>query len=97
MTTKTSLKPLSFALGAAFVTTLAATAPASAAENPFAMTEIAGGYMVAESAEGKCGEGKCGGSKEEAKADAKTGAEGKCGGSKDEAKAGVEGKCGGSK
>ena len=78
-------KPLAIALGAAFVTTLAATPVANAADNPFAMSELSSGYMVAEMAEGKCGEGKCGGDK--AKAEAKSTAEGKCG----------EGKCGGEK
>ena len=60
MTQKTSMKPLAFALGAAFATTLSSATIANAADNPFAMTEISGGYMVAAAAEGKCGEGKCG-------------------------------------
>jgi uncharacterized low-complexity protein len=75
MSQKTNLKPLAIAAGAALATSLAATTPASAAENPFAMSELSGGYMVAEMAEGKCGaekkmdkEGKCG--------------EGKCGANK---------------
>jgi uncharacterized low-complexity protein len=89
MSQKTTLKPLAIAVSAALATSLAATTPANAAENPFAMSELSGGYMVAEMAEGKCGagmktekEGKCGG----AMATGKTGAvkEGKCG----------EGKCG---
>jgi hypothetical protein len=46
-------KPLAIALGAAFVTTLAATPVANAADNPFAMSELSSGYMVAEMAEGK--------------------------------------------
>ena len=87
MTQKSSMKPLAFALGAAFATTLSSANVASAADNPFAMTEISGGYIVAAAAEGKCGEGKCGGEK---KADT----EGKCGGEK---KAAAEGKCGGEK
>jgi len=90
MSQKSTKKPLAIALGAAFVTSLAATPVANAAENPFAMSELTSGYMVAEMAEGKCGEGKCGGDK--AKAEGKCG-EGKCGG--DKAKA--EGKCGGDK
>jgi len=66
MSKKTTLKPLAVAMGAAFVTSLAGTGVANAAENPFAMSELSGGYMVAEMAEGKCGgkmksaEGKCG-------------------------------------
>jgi uncharacterized low-complexity protein len=100
MSQKTTLKPLAIAAGAALATSLAATTPASAAENPFAMSELSTGYMVAEMAEGKCGEGKCGGTKatEEAKTmkEGKCG-EGKCGGEKDaEGKCG-EGKCGGDK
>ena len=65
MSQKTTLKPLAIALGTAFVTTLAATPVANAAENPFAMTDLSSGYMVAGSHEGKCGgmakEAKCGG------------------------------------
>jgi uncharacterized low-complexity protein len=39
--------------------------------NPFGVTDLEGGYMLAaKDAEGKCGEGKCGDDK---------GAEGKCG------------------
>jgi len=90
MSQKSTKKPLAIALGAAFVTSLAGTPVANAAENPFAMSELSSGYMVAEMAEGKCGEGKCGG--EKTKAEGKCG-EGKCGGDK----AKTEGKCGGDK
>ena len=90
MVQKASIKPLAFALGTAFVTALPATAVVNAADNPFAMTELSSGYMVADAAEGKCGEGKCGGSKAGAKSDA----EGKCGAGADGHKAGKEGKCG---
>jgi uncharacterized low-complexity protein len=95
MSQESTKKPLAIALGAAFVTTLAATPVANAADNPFAMSELSSGYMVAEMAEGKCGEGKCGGAKSEA--EGKCG-EGKCGGDKKatEGKCG-EGKCGGDK
>ena len=104
MSQKTNLKPLAVAAGAALATSLAATTPASAAENPFAMSELSSGYMVAEMAEGKCGgskaaeetktmeEGKCGGTK--ASEETKTMKEGKCG---DEKKSGHEGKCGAEK
>ena len=99
MSKSTSMNPLALAMGAAFVTSLAGASVANAAENPFGMTELSNGYMVADSnmKEGKCGakhvkekEGKCGGEK------AKKMKEGKCGGSmaKDKAK---EGKCGGEK
>lgn len=103
------MKPLAFALGAAFATGLSSSGVANAADNPFAMTEIAGGYMVAEAAEGKGGEGKCGAEKKAAKegkcgegkcgAEKKAAAEGKCGAEKKAAKEGKcgEGKCGGSK
>ena len=95
MSQNSTKKPLAIALGAAFVTSLAAIPVANAAENPFAMSELTSGYMVAEMAEGKCGEGKCGGDK--AKEEGKCG-EGKCGGDKAaaEGKCG-EGKCGGDK
>jgi len=90
MSQESTKKPLAIALGAAFVTSLAAIPVANAAENPFAMSELSSGYMVAEMAEGKCGEGKCGGEKAKP--------EGKCGGekAKAEGKCG-EGKCGGNK
>jgi len=88
MSQESTKKPLSIAIGAAFATSLAAAPVANAADNPFAMSELSSGYMVAETAEGKCGEGKCGGSKATTAEDAdKTTAEGKCG----------EGKCGGDK
>ena len=83
MSEKITKKPLAIALGAAFVTSLASAPIANAAENPFAMSELAGGYMVADShmegGDKSKAEGKCGGEKKEA--------EGKCG----------EGKCGGEK
>ena len=110
MSQESTKKPLAIALGVAFVTTLAATPVANAADNPFAMSELSSGYMVAEmaegkcggdkaksEAEGKCGEGKCGGDKAKTEAEGKCG-EGKCGGEKKatEGKCG-EGKCGGAK
>ncbi len=95
-------KLTTIAVGTAFAATMA-SGVANAVENPFGMTELAGGYHVAMSSmegacgskdgEGKCGEGKakdgkCGGDK--AKKD------GKCGGdkAKKDGKCG-EGKCGG--
>ena len=90
--TKSTAKPLAAALGAAFVTAMAQFPATQAAENPFATTELQGGYKLAAHHEGKCGEGKCGGEK---KSEGKCG-EGKCGGGdkKSEGKCG-EGKCGG--
>ncbi len=89
---KNTSKPVALAIGAAFVTSLAASGSALAASttdtNPFAMQALNNGYMVAEKAEGKCGEGKCGASK-----DAKMKKEGSCG-NKQEVKEVKEGKCG---
>ena len=62
MSEKPVIKPLAIAVGTAIVTSLASVNTANAAENPFAMTELSSGYMVA-GMEGKCGEGKCGGNK----------------------------------
>ena len=111
MSNKTVIKPLAIALGATFVTSLAGTTIANAAENPFSMTELPSGYMVADKAEGKCGEGKCGegncGSGDQKAKEGKCGegkmekegkcGEGKCGSGEQKAKEGKcgEGKCGG--
>jgi uncharacterized low-complexity protein len=92
------------AVGTAFAASL--TAPlASAASNPFALSGLDNGYMVAEHndghtkqmkegkcGEGKCGEGKCGADKAKMK-DGKCG-EGKCGADKAKMK---DGKCGADK
>ncbi|MDZ7661570.1 hypothetical protein [Thiohalophilus sp.] len=98
---KKTLKSISWAVGATFVTTLAASNVASAAspagDNPFAMSELGGGYMLVaqKGAEGKCGEGKCGEGK---RADSKTKegkcGEGKCGAKSDKKDKDAEGKCG---
>ena len=101
---------LTLALGSALAATLA-SAPVSAADNPFASQSMAKGYMVAERGgmEGKCGEGKCGGTMKgdarkaaQGKTTAEKAKEGKCGNAKEmEGKCGsskaVEGKCGGAK
>lgn len=90
MSDKSPIKPLAFALGAAFATSLAAGS-AVAAGNPFGQSELAGGYMVADNHGDKATmEGKCG-----AKDKDKAKKEGKCGGDKamKEGKCG-EGKCG---
>lgn len=96
MANNSTVKPMVAAVGAAFIAGMATAPVATAAENPFAATELSSGYsqQVAMN-EGKCGEGKCGGKK--AEGEGKCG-EGKCGGSKtsSEGKCG-EGKCGGSK
>ena len=87
MSNKT-VKPVAAAIGAAFAGSMLLAGAASAATNPFALSEMASGYTQL-AAEGKCGgskpaEGKCGGSQP---------AEGKCGGNK----APAEGKCGAGK
>ena len=72
------MKPVTAAIGAAFVASLASASFAGTAANPFGAAELAQGYnLVADShaCQGKEGEGCCGETK---------GAEGKCG----------EGKCG---
>jgi uncharacterized low-complexity protein len=102
-------KTIGVMAGSAFVAGMALAPLANAAENPFALQSLQGGYMVAadtpaKAPEAKCGQGKCGGMKTEtapAKAtEAKCG-QGKCGGMKTEtppknmeAKCG-QGKCGG--
>ncbi len=88
-------KPLAAVFGTAFVAAMAQVPATQAAENPFATTELQGGYKVAAQHEGKCGEGKCGESKKAA-GEGKCG-EGKCGESKKSAGEGKcgEGKCGG--
>ena len=92
------IKPVSLAVGAAFLGSLTFGAYAANGTGMQA-TDLAQGYMLVgdEKAkeEGKCGEGKCGG--EKAKEEGKCG-EGKCGGdkAKEEGKCG-EGKCGGDK
>jgi uncharacterized low-complexity protein len=76
MSNKTVIKPLVVALSTAFIGSIAGTSVANADVNPFGMTQLSSGYMVADSHEMKCGEGKCGGSK--GKKEGKCG-EGKCG------------------
>ncbi|MBI4006153.1 MAG: hypothetical protein HY356_05755 [Gammaproteobacteria bacterium] len=54
MSKKTSLKPIMAALGTTFVVSLTASPIVNAAENPFSLNELSGGFMVA-GEEGKCG------------------------------------------
>jgi uncharacterized low-complexity protein len=97
MSVKTMLvKPVAAAVGVAFVTSLAISTTALAADNPFAAADLDRGYLVAgegeaegeegKAEEGKCGEGKCGEDKAE---EGKCG-EGKCGEDKAEAGAAEE-------
>ena len=70
MSMKAAIHPLSVALGTVLTISLTNTAIVNAAENPFSMKPLSGGYMLL--AEGKCGEGKCGAGKGK-------GGEGRCG------------------
>ena len=90
MLKKRTLKPVAAVLGTTFAVALAASPIANAAINPFSLTEISSGYMVADQAEGKCGEGKCG----EGKAKDKKESKGKSRVAKDGDKKSDEGKCG---
>ena len=94
---KQTIKPITLVAGAALAATLAA-APAQADTNPFAMSALASGYMVADAkgTEGKCGEAKCGSDKAVEKADEGKCGEAKCGSNKaeTESKPIVEAKCG---
>ena len=76
-------KPLALALGAAFATSLSVAPAASSAENPFSMTDLGSGYMVAENPMEKGKKAMEGGAAEKA-------TEGRCGGMK-----GMQGSCGG--
>lgn len=92
---KFKMKPVTAALGAAFLASTIAPV-ASADVNPFSATPLAAGYDIVNAAdghEGKCGEGKCGG---DSKGEEGKCGEGKCGGDSkgEEGKCG-EGKCGG--
>jgi uncharacterized low-complexity protein len=90
------MKPLSLAVGVAFVGTLAMSQAASASS--FSLTDLDSGYQLAgddhakdkAKKEGSCGEGKCGADK--AKKEGACG-EGKCGADK----AKKEGSCGADK
>lgn len=90
---KKILKPLTLAIGATFVASMAASSFANAAQsngNPFAMHDMNSGYtQLAEmQKDGKCGTGKCG-------ANVKKPKDGKCGDSKQAAP--KDGKCGANK
>lgn len=107
MSKKHVIKPVSLAVGAAFVAGMA-TAPAVQADvNPFTATTLASGYMVAEKgAEGQCGankkpaEAECGANKAAQKSNegecgaSKKPAEGECGANKAKPKPVQEAKCG---
>jgi uncharacterized low-complexity protein len=101
---------LSLAIGSAFAVSLAASPIANAAENPFGMSALKSGYMLADASDKKMPEGKCGDMKDAKAKDAKCGGtmkhdaaagkmkDGQCGNTAKmkEGKCG-EGKCGGKK
>ncbi len=97
MSNSTTKKPVALALGVAFAASIAA-APVQADVNPFTISSLASGYMVADTkgVEGKCGgaksaekvsESKCGANKAQSEAAPKPLQEAKCG----------EAKCGSNK
>jgi uncharacterized low-complexity protein len=93
-----SMKPVAKAIGAAMAGTLLIGGTASAATgggNPFALTELSGGYtqLASDHGGGKCGAGKCGAGK----CGGDKGMEGKCGAGKCGGDKGMEGKCGAGK
>jgi uncharacterized low-complexity protein len=90
---KASQSTLTLMIGGAFAASVAATTVV-AAENPFALTPLSSGYMVADHHGDKDSEGKCGAEKKadkDGKCGADKNAEGKCGADK---KKDAEGKCG---
>jgi uncharacterized low-complexity protein len=92
MVEKSKLKPIASAVGLTLAATLASGSVASADQNPFAVSEMSSGYMVAD-AEGNCGAANAKTEDEGKGADDnadKADKEGKCG----DDKAGDEGKCG---
>lgn len=86
MNKKPQTSPVSLAIGAAFAAGLAASPVVHADVNPFAVTALSSGYMVASS---KNSEGQCGASKSMNEA--------KCGAEKASQKVAKEGECGASK
>jgi uncharacterized low-complexity protein len=85
-------KPVAAAVGVAFISSLAVSTTAVAADNPFEAADLDSGYMLAggeKAKEGKCGEGKCGGEKGEEGSCGEKGEEGCCGENKH-----AEGSCG---
>jgi uncharacterized low-complexity protein len=94
---KYKLSPIASALSITLAATLAAAPIAQADQNPFGVSEMSDGYMLA-GAEGQCGEGKCGGDMKKAKDkegkhdNMEKDKEGKCGEMKEDKD--KEGKCG---
>ena len=90
----TNVNPIAAAVGVAFVTSLAASSTAVAADNPFETADLDSGYLLAgdeKGEEGKCSEGSCSGDKgEEGSCSGEKGEEGSCSHEK-----GEEGSCSG--
>lgn len=75
MSKKFSPKAISAALGGTLVAGLAVTPAVQAGENPFSVTELSTGYMLAENtAEARCGEATCGAPKAKKVSEANCGA-----------------------
>ncbi len=83
MSDKTELNPLAAAIGAALAASVLAIPAVSAESNPFGITTLSSGYMIADSGEKSGDEAAAEGGDEDKNAEGKCG-EGKCG----------EGKCG---
>jgi uncharacterized low-complexity protein len=108
MSKKHTIKPVSLAVGVAFVASMAAAPAVQADVNPFAATALSSGYMVADKgAEGNCGakkpvqEAECGANKAKQVKEAECGAnkakqvkEAECGANKAAPKPIKEAKCG---
>lgn len=99
-----TFKTASLAIGATLVGSMAVAPAVQADVNPFAISALASGYMLADKgSEGKCGEAKCGADKaarkaaEEMRDSEKMPEEGKCGANKAETKTMPEAKCGSNK
>jgi len=98
MAKKVTSKALAGAIGATFLTSLAAMPVANAAENPFAAKPLTGGYQLADAKDGNCGGKK--GQEKEAHCGGKTGKDAHCGGKQADPKANKgkkDGACGSKK
>ena len=94
---KISSKALAGAIGATFITSLAAMPAANAAENPFAAKPLTSGYQLADAKDGTCGGKKA--EQKEAHCGTKSDKDGHCGGKQAAPvnKEKKDGSCGGSK
>ena len=98
MAKKITSKALAGAIGATFLTSLAAMPVANAADNPFAAKPLTSGYQLADAKDGNCGAKK--GQEKEAHCGGKTGKDAHCGGKQADPKADKakkDGSCGGKK